>query len=400
MTSTLWRAPSTLDTSVSKSKTVKTKKQPPTASQIPSTALNIEPTTTTTSLETTTGPHNLPKAGSIVPPPPMPVPTVHGATSGLPSGSEVELLQLSRRRVRTRQNRSREEDKEMLSKILWTVFILMHTYCMQPISARLMEKIECAMESKRLKGKIGIVTGSTYGIGYAIAEKLAIEGATVIVCSRQKKHVDEAVSKLREKNYNAFGVVCHVSNADDRKHLFETAEKLGGLDILVQNVGVNPAPLTKVFDCADEAWDKIFNINVNTSFLLSKEALPLLQRSKAGRIVYMSSLAAFHYYARMGAYGVSKVALVGLTKYGSLHLAEFNITVNCVAPGLIDTRFVKNIKEDPEFQFLLENTKVIPLGRTGDPRDVAGTVAFLASDDASYITGETIVVGGGAMSRL
>nr|XP_023025827.1 dehydrogenase/reductase SDR family member 4-like [Leptinotarsa decemlineata] len=256
------------------------------------------------------------------------------------------------------------------------------------------------MDSKRLKGKIGIVTGSTYGIGYAIAEKLAIEGATVIVCSRQKKHVDEAVSKLREKNYNAFGVVCHVSNADDRKHLFEAAKKLGGLDILVQNVGVNPAPLTKVFDCVDEAWDKIFDVNVKTSFLLSKEAIPLLKQSNAGRIIYISSQAAFHQFAKLGAYGVSKVALLGLTKYGSLHLAEFNITVNCVAPGLIDTRFVKTIKEDPEFQFLLKYTKLIPLGRPGHPRDVAGTVAFLASDDASYITGETIIVGGGALSRL
>ncbi|KAJ8973537.1 hypothetical protein NQ317_019288 [Molorchus minor] len=250
---------------------------------------------------------------------------------------------------------------------------------------------------QRLCGRIAIVTASTDGIGFAIAQRLAQEGAKVIISSRKDKNVQEAVSTLSKQGLDVKGLICHVSKAEDRKRLFEVARKSGGLDILVSNAAVNPEAAS-VLDCSESSWDKIFDVNVKAAFLLAKEALPLLRQSKAGRIIFISSIAGFQPFDLLGAYSVSKTALFGLTKAAAIQLAPDNITVNAVAPGIIRTKFsdVLTSTESAKEEVLSR----VPLNRLGTPHDISGAVAFLASDDAAYLTGENIVIAGGMASRL
>lgn len=200
---------------------------------------------------------------------------------------------------------------------------------------------------KRLTGRIAIVTASTEGIGFAIAERLAKEGAKVIISSRKQKNVEEATKKLLDQGLDVRGLTCHVAKSDDRKKLFEEAKKIGGLDILVSNAAVSPT-VGGVLDCSEESWDKIFDINVKSSFLLAKEAIPLLRSSKAGRLIFISSIAGFQPSEFLGAYAVSKTALLGLVKAASLQLAHDNITVNSICPGLIRTKFSDPITSNDE----------------------------------------------------
>lgn len=190
----------------------------------------------------------------------------------------------------------------------------------------------------RLCGKIAIVTGSTAGIGLAIAERLAEEGAKVIISSRKSKHVEAALEKMCKKKLDVRGLICHVSNPEQRKALFETADQWGGLDILVSNAGVSPK-IGPILDCEEEVWDKSFDVNVKASYLLAKEALPLFRKRKGGRIIFISSICGLQPYEFLGVYSVSKCALLGLTKAASLQLAIEEITVNSVCPGIIRTKF-------------------------------------------------------------
>ncbi|KAJ8912847.1 hypothetical protein NQ315_007979 [Exocentrus adspersus] len=250
---------------------------------------------------------------------------------------------------------------------------------------------------KRLCGRIAVVTASTDGIGFAIAQRLAQEGAKVIISSRKEKNVNKAVDKLCKEGLDVKGLVCHVSNATDREKLFDQAHKLGGLDILVSNAAVNPE-VGDVLDCSESSWDKIFDVNVKSSFLLAKEAVPLLKQSKSGRLIFISSIAGFQPFNLLGAYSVSKTALLGLTKAAALQLAPDGITVNCVAPGIIQTKFSDALTSSESAR--TEALSRIPLNRLGDTNDVSGVVAFLASNDGAYVTGENIVVAGGMASRL
>jgi len=250
---------------------------------------------------------------------------------------------------------------------------------------------------KRLTGRIAIVTASTEGIGFAIAERLAQEGAKVIISSRKSKNVEEATKKLLDQGLDVQGLTCHVSKKEDRQKLFEEAKKAGGLDILVSNAAANPT-VGGVLDCPEDAWDKIFETNVKSSFLLAKESLPLLRSSKAGRIIFVSSIAGLQPSLFLGAYSVSKTALLGLVKASSIQLGPENITVNSVCPGLIETKFSQPIVSNEEAR--KQAVPGIALNRIGKPHDISGAVAFLASDDGSYVTGENIVVSGGMSSRL
>ncbi|XP_030749999.1 dehydrogenase/reductase SDR family member 4 [Sitophilus oryzae] len=253
------------------------------------------------------------------------------------------------------------------------------------------------MSVNRLIGRIAIVTASTDGIGFAIAQRLAREGAKVIISSRKAKNVEEATQKLTKEGLNVTGLVCHVGKSEDREKLFKEASNLGGLDILVSNAAVNPE-VGGVLDCSESSWDKIFEINVKCSFLLAKEALPLLRKSKAGRIIFISSIAGFQPIEVLGAYSISKTALLGLVKTAALQLAPENITVNGVSPGLVATKFSRAITDNPAASEA--SLAQIPIGRFAKPDDISGSVAFLASDDGAYVTGENIVVAGGMASRL
>nr|XP_044621294.1 dehydrogenase/reductase SDR family member 4-like isoform X2 [Equus asinus] len=209
----------------------------------------------------------------------------------------------------------------------------------------------------RLANKVALVTASTDGIGFAIARRLAQDGAHVVVSSRKQQNVDRAVAVLQEEGLSVTGTVCHVGKAEDRERLVAMAVNLhGGIDILVSNAAVSPL-FGNMMDATEEIWDK-----------------------------------------GLGPYNVSKTALLGLTKNLASELAPRNIRVNCLAPGLIKTSFSQVLWMDKEREKNIKNS--MRISRLGEPKECAGIVSFLCSEDASYITGETVVVGGGASSRL
>lgn len=250
----------------------------------------------------------------------------------------------------------------------------------------------------KLIGKVAIVTASTEGIGFAIAKRLAEDGASVVVSSRKKDNVDKAVEKIKLVSDNVSGIPCHVGKAEDRQRLLDFAvAKYGGVDILISNAAVNPV-MCQVLDTPEEAWDKIFDINVKSAFLLSQKVVPLMEARGSGSIVYVSSIAAFKPLEVIGAYSVSKTTLLGLTKAVALQCVSSNIRVNCLCPGIIETKFSDGLTASESSRELLN--QVIPMRRIGKPDECAGIVSFLCSDDASYITGETFTVAGGYFSRL
>ncbi|KAJ8716101.1 hypothetical protein PYW08_013386 [Mythimna loreyi] len=252
--------------------------------------------------------------------------------------------------------------------------------------------------SGRFKGKVAIVTASTEGIGYAIAKRLGNEGASVVISSRKEKNVEAAVKNLRNEGITVEGVVCHVGNADQRKNLFDvTKSKFGGFDILISNAAVNPA-VSPILETDDAVWDKIFEINVKSAWQLAKDAYPELIKRGGGNIVFISSIAGYQAMEPLGPYSVSKTTLLGLTKAIANEIVHDNIRVNCVAPGIVATKFASAITSSEAGKE--KSLSIVPMKRFGKPEEIASTVAFLASDDASYITGETIVTAGGAYAHL
>merc|ERR1719209_1933231 len=250
----------------------------------------------------------------------------------------------------------------------------------------------------KLSGKVAIVTASTDGIGLGIAENLARHGASVMVSSRKAANVTSAVEKLKAEGLSVGGTVCHVGKKADRDNLFkQTVDMFGGLDILVSNTAANPY-FGPTLECPEDAWDKIFDINVKVAFLLFKESVPLFEERGGGSAVFVSSIGGFQPISFLGPYSVSKTALFGLTKALAAEVAVDNIRVNCIAPGIIKTKFAEALTDNEDIaEKALEN---LPLGRFGRPEEMGGVVSFLVSDEASYLTGETIVLAGGMNARL
>ncbi|KAK2992224.1 hypothetical protein RJ640_005711 [Escallonia rubra] len=252
-----------------------------------------------------------------------------------------------------------------------------------------------ANTGKRFQGKVAIVTASTQGIGFGIAERLGLEGASVVISSRRQKNVDEAVEKLKARGIEALGLVCHVSNAQHRKSLVEkTVQKYGKIDVVVSNAAANPS-VDPILETKESVLDKLWEINVKASILLLQDAAPHLQ--KGSSVILISSMAAYQPQASMAMYGVTKTALLGLTKALAAEMGP-DTRVNCVAPGIVPTHFADFITRTEEIRKATEEKTL--LNRLGTTEDMAAATAFLASDDASYITGETLVVAGGIPSRL
>ncbi|CAF0761281.1 unnamed protein product [Adineta ricciae] len=257
------------------------------------------------------------------------------------------------------------------------------------------------MSVRRLVGKVACVTASTDGIGFAIARRLAQEGARVVISSRKQDNVNKAMEAFKKENFDIYGTVCHVSKSEDRKRLLdETIQKYGKLDILVSNAAISPS-FGNILDTPESAWDKIFDVNVKAAFFLIKEAIPYLEKQKGSSIVVVSSIAGYTPMELIGAYSVSKTALLGLTKALVNPCQEKGIRINGIAPGIIKTKFSKALWEGGEDT----DTKTASfagcaMGRVGTSEECASAVAFLVSNDASYVTGETIVVAGGMPSHL
>lgn len=254
------------------------------------------------------------------------------------------------------------------------------------------------MATKFLTDRVAVVSASTKGIGFAIAKRLGTNGASVVVSSRKSKNVEEAVEALRVEGINAAGVTAHVGIKEDRKKLIDFAiDRFGKLDILVSNAAVNPH-FGDIMSISDSQWDKMLSINVQSSLQLTQEAVPHLEASGRGNIVLVSSIAGYAPVDGLGAYSIMKSTLIGLNKALSQSLARRNIRVNAIAPGIIRTDFSRAlyINEVDHENWL----RTIPLNRLGEADECADVVAFLVSDEASYISGETIGVNGGMQARL
>ncbi|XP_022378321.1 dehydrogenase/reductase SDR family member 4 isoform X1 [Enhydra lutris kenyoni] len=249
-----------------------------------------------------------------------------------------------------------------------------------------------------LANKVALVTASTDGIGFAIARRLAQDGAHVVVSSRKQQNVDRAVATLQGEGLSVTGTVCHVGKAEDRERLVVTAVSLhGGIDILVSNAAINPF-FGNLMDVTEEVWDKILDINVKATALMTKAVVPEMEKRGGGSVVIVASIGAYFPVPGLGPYNVSKTALLGLTKNLARELDQRNIRVNCLAPGLIKTSFSQVLWKDKEREESIK--EIMQIKRIGKPDECAGIVSFLCSEDASYITGETVVVGGGTPSRL
>lgn len=255
-----------------------------------------------------------------------------------------------------------------------------------------------SMSQSSLSGKVAIVTASTDGIGLAAAEALGKRGAHVVVSSRRQANVDRAVSLLQSQSIQVIGTTCNVGKGEDRERLVQmTLDQYGGIDILVSNAAVNPF-FGNMLDSTEEVWDKILAVNVKSSFLMTKLVVPHMEKRGGGNVVFVSSVGGYQPFPALGPYSVSKTALLGLTRALAPELAQSNIRVNCVAPGVIQTRFSQALWQNEDI--MDEFKKQLCIKRVGQPEEIGGVIAFLCSDEASYITGETITATGGMNCRL
>jgi len=244
-----------------------------------------------------------------------------------------------------------------------------------------------------LTGKVALVTGSTRGIGKSIAEEMARAGAKVVVSSRKAEACEQVRAEFEKQGYEVLAQACNVSRKEELQALVDaTRKRWGGIDIAVSNAASNPyyGPLAAI---PDEAFDKIFNNNVKSVLWLAAMTLPGMAERGGGSYISVGSIGGIIANTVIGAYGMSKAADHMLVKNLAAEWGPKNVRVNAIAPGLIRTDFAKALWEDPVRR--KEREAATPLRRLGEPRDIGGIAAFLASDAAAFITGQVIVADGG-----
>jgi NAD(P)-dependent dehydrogenase (short-subunit alcohol dehydrogenase family) len=244
-----------------------------------------------------------------------------------------------------------------------------------------------------LTGKVAIVTGSSRGIGRASAELLASLGARVVISSRKADACEIVADGIRKAGGDAHVIPCNISRREEVEALVNgTIKHYGQLDVLVCNAAVNPyyGPL---LDITDEAFDKIMGSNVKSNIWLCSLAIPKLVERGGGSVVIISSIGGLRGSTVIGAYGISKAADFALARSLAGEWGPKKVRVNCIAPGLVKTDFARALWEDPEN--LKRRTATTPLRRIGEPHEIAGAVAYLASDASTFMTGQTIVIDGG-----
>jgi 3-oxoacyl-[acyl-carrier protein] reductase len=238
-----------------------------------------------------------------------------------------------------------------------------------------------------LNGKTALVTGASGGIGSDIARALHAQGATVTLSGTRKDALDALKAELGERAHVA---VCNLGDAKQVDELPKTAEGLmGGLDILISNAGITRDNL--FMRMKDEEWDEVLRVNLTATFRLSRAALRPMMKKRWGRIISITSVVGVTGNPGQGNYAAAKAGLIGMTKSLAQEIASRNITVNCVAPGFIKSPMTDALN-DQQREAIMSR---IPAGRLGAGRDIGAAVVYLASDEASYITGQTLHVNGG-----
>lgn len=244
---------------------------------------------------------------------------------------------------------------------------------------------------KRLEGKVALVTGGSRGIGLAIAKRLGKDGAKIVINDMVFREGTEVIIEaLRDVGATAKTHEANVTDANQVEALFKTIEEeWGGIDILINNAGITRDGL--IMRMTEEQWDTVLNVNLKGTFLCTRAAVRSMMRKRWGRIVSLSSVVALGGNPGQVNYSASKAGIIGLTRTLSKELASRNITVNAVAPGFIGTDMVDTLSDEMKKTVMGR----IPMGRFGTAADVANVVAFLASEDASYVTGQVVGIDGG-----
>ena len=258
---------------------------------------------------------------------------------------------------------------------------------------------EAALPTARLLGKSALVTGAAKGIGRATAELFAAEGARVVVSDIDREGLDRLCERLEGRGAEVAAVVGDVSRPDDARSMVRTAvERYGRLDVLVANAGV--IPLRTITEATPADWDEVMAVDGRGMFLCCKYAIEEMLATGGGSIVCLSSISGMAGQRGQSTYGPAKFAASGLTMHLAVEWAEHGIRVNAVAPGTINTERVQALPLEPGgSEYVAEMERMHPMGRLGEPEEVAQAIAFLASDQASFITGAILPVDGGYLAR-
>ncbi len=243
-----------------------------------------------------------------------------------------------------------------------------------------------------LENKIALVTGASRGIGAAIAINLAKKGALVIGTATSSKGTELIKQAFEANKVTGFGLELNVNNSDSISQLISTInDKYGEINILVNNAGITKDNL--MMRMKDEDWDKVIDTNLKSIYKLSKSVIKSMIKSRSGRIINISSVVGHMGNAGQTNYAAAKAGVIGFSKSLAREVGARGITVNAVAPGFIDTDMTSSLADEHKTALLLQ----VPIKRLGTPEEIAGAVSYLASDDAAYITGETIHVNGGML---
>jgi NAD(P)-dependent dehydrogenase (short-subunit alcohol dehydrogenase family) len=247
----------------------------------------------------------------------------------------------------------------------------------------------------KLDDKVAIVTGASRGIGRAIAEAFASEGAAVVICGRKQEALDGVAAELKGLAGRVVPMACHVGRAEDLDRLVDSATReFGHIDILVNNAATNIAQ-GPALEMTDAQFDKMVEVNLKSAYRLTRAVAPGMCERGAGSIINIASIAGLRPQFHSLLYSLTKAALIMLTQSYALELGPRGVRVNAIAPGLVETALSEYYwKDATRFQPLMERQ---PIKHLGQPREIAGIALLLASDDSSYVTGQTIVADGGRL---
>lgn len=244
-----------------------------------------------------------------------------------------------------------------------------------------------------LTGKVALITGSTKGIGKAIASRMAEHGASVVISSRNQDACDEVAEEIRHAGGKAIAVACNINYKEQLENLVvQTQKQLGPIDVLVCNAALNPY-YGPGQDIPDAAFDKIMNANIGSVHRLCQLVIPGMAERGSGAVIIVSSIGGLKGTDKLGAYAISKAADMQIARNLAVEWGPNNIRINCIAPGLVKTDFARALWENPETY--AATVKHYPLRRIGEPDEIAGAAIFLASEAGSFTTGQTIVIDGG-----